>query len=69
MNPMINELQMNVKRKEEQYQEQMTTVMIPADNMYICTINTDSSEISYTVINVDKKKEAILSLSCNAFKK
>ena len=56
MNPMNNELQMNVKRKEEQYQEQMTTVMIPADNMYICTINTDSSEISYTVINVDKKK-------------
>ena len=59
MNPMNNELQMNVKRKEEQYQEQMTTVMIPADNMYICTINTDSSEISYTVINVDKKKKSM----------
>ena len=33
MNPMNNEHQMNVK--EEQDQEQMTTMMIPAKNMYI----------------------------------
>ena len=33
MNPMNNEHQMNVNRKEDQ--EQMTTMMIPAKNMYI----------------------------------
>ena len=35
MNPMNNEHQMNVNGKKEQEQEQMTTTMIPAKNMYI----------------------------------
>ena len=35
MNPMNNEHQMNVNGKEEEDQEQMATMMIPAKNMYI----------------------------------
>ena len=35
MNPMNNEHQMNVNGKEEQYREQMTTMMTLAKNMYI----------------------------------
>ena len=60
MNPMNNEHQMNVNGKEDQ--EQMTTIMSLAENVYmkcsVCTIDTGAtSEISYTVINVDKKRE------------
>ena len=58
MNPMNNEHQMNVK--EEQDQEQMTSDDSGWKYVYlkclVCTINTAKSEISYTLINVDKKK-------------
>ena len=35
MSPMNNEHQMNVNKKEEQDPEQMTTMMIRAENMYM----------------------------------
>ena len=42
MNPVNNELQMDVNRKEEQDREQMTTMMIPAESVYICAIDAAS---------------------------
>ena len=49
--------------------------MIPAENMYIyikcsvCTVDTASarSEISYTVINIDKKNIKCLTTPCHSF--
>ena len=38
MNPVNNEHQMDVNRKEEQDKEQMTITLIPAESVYICAI-------------------------------
>ena len=67
MNPVNNEHQMDVNRKEEQDKEQMTTMMIPAESVYICAIDAAPYEISYTVINVDKKNAICLRVSSHKY--